>query len=258
MGWMVHDLMTGVDVLLDQPGIDARRIAILGSVAGGGDPAAVTAALDERIACACPFNFGGPQPETPYPLPDGVEASFNYAGGGSWESTRNLYRSAADGFLPWAIVGSIAPRSLIHAHEFAWDGQRDPVWKRYQKIWDLYGAVDRLSVAHGNGTLTGQDPPGSHCNNIGAVHRRQIHDAFRRWLNIDVRAEDEYSHRRLPGELVCLTDDARRRLGPRQLHEILSRLTNERLATAGKESASSAPMIGGRRCEISGLGCWAK
>src|SRR4029079_14566246 len=64
MGWMVHDLMTGVDLLLAQPGIDAKRVAILGSVAGGGDPAAVTAALDERIACACPFNFGGPQPET--------------------------------------------------------------------------------------------------------------------------------------------------------------------------------------------------
>src|SRR5262245_32933785 len=67
MGWMVHDLMTGVDLLLAQPGIDAKRIAILGSVAAGGDPAAVTAALDERITCACPFNFGGPQPETRYP-----------------------------------------------------------------------------------------------------------------------------------------------------------------------------------------------
>ena len=178
MGWMVHDLMTGVDLLLAQPGIDAKRIAILGSVAGGGDPAAVTAALDERITCACPFNFGGPQPETKYPLPADAETSFNYAGGGSWESTRNLYRSAADGFLPWTIVGSIAPRHLIHAHEFAWDGERDPVWKRYQKIWEFYDATDRMSVAHGHGTLTGQPPDSSHCNNIGAVHRRQIHEAF--------------------------------------------------------------------------------
>src|SRR5262249_19018188 len=101
MGWMVHDLMTGIDLLLAQPGIDPKRIVILGSGAGGGDPAAVTAALDERITCACPFNFGGPQPETRYPLPDDAETWFNYAGSGSWESTRNLNRSAKYGFLPW-------------------------------------------------------------------------------------------------------------------------------------------------------------
>src|SRR5436305_15053406 len=119
MCWMVHDLITGVDQLLAQPEIDSKRIILLGSVAGGGEPAAVTAALGERIACVVPFNIGGPQPETRYPLPEDAETSFKYAGGGSWESTRNLYRSAADGFLPWTIVGSIAPRHLIHAHEFS-------------------------------------------------------------------------------------------------------------------------------------------
>ena len=98
MGWLAHDLMTGIDLLVAQPGIDRNRICLLGSVAGGGDPAAVAAALDERITCVVPFNFGGPQPETRYPLPADAESSFNYSGGGSWESTRNLYRSAADGF----------------------------------------------------------------------------------------------------------------------------------------------------------------
>src|SRR5262249_46205193 len=139
-----------------------------------------------------------------------------------WESTRDLYRSADDGFLPWVIVGSIAPRHLIHAHEFAWDSARDPAWKRYNKIWSFFGVADRLSVAHGYGTLTGQDPPGSHCNNIGAVHRRQIHEAFRRWLNIDVKPEDEYSRRRAAGELTCLTDEAKRELRPLPLHELLA------------------------------------
>jgi len=237
MGWMVHDLMTGVDVLLAQPGIDSKRIGILGSVAGGGDPAAVTAALDERITCAVPFNFGGPQPETRYPLAEDAETSFNYAGTGSWESTRDLCRSAGDGFLPWVIIGSIAPRHLIHAHEFAWDGVRDPVWKRYQIIWNLYAAADRLSVAHGHGTLTGQDPPGSHCNNIGAVHRRQIHEAFRRWLNVDVRPEDEYSQRRAVGELTCLTDNAKREIQPRPLHEILAARADKQLAAARESVA---------------------
>jgi dienelactone hydrolase len=240
MGWMAHDLMTGVDLLLAQPATDPKRIILLGSVAGGGDPAGVTAALDERIACVVPFNFGGPQPETRYPLPDDAETSFNYSGGGSWESTRNLYRSAAAGFLPWMIVGSVAPRHLIHAHEFAWDRDRDPVWKRYQKIWGLYNVTDRLAFAHGFGTLTGQDPPGSHCNNIGAVHRRQIHDGLARWFDIRVRPDDEYSQRRTRAELTCLTDEARRQFRPQSLHAILSDTAKERLAPARQSFANNS------------------
>ena len=103
MGWMAWDLMRGVDVLLKQKTIDKDRVILLGSVAGGGDPAGVTAALDNRIACVVPFNFGGPQPETRYPLPADAEATFNYHGSGSWESTRNLRLSGRDGFLPWVI-----------------------------------------------------------------------------------------------------------------------------------------------------------
>jgi len=68
---------------------DNRYIDYIGSwgpmILGHAHPA-VTAALDERIDCAVPFNFGGPQPETRYPLPEDAETWFNYAGGGSWES----------------------------------------------------------------------------------------------------------------------------------------------------------------------------
>ena len=137
MGWMYWDIRRGVDLLLAQKGIAKDKIILLGAVAGGGDPAAVAGALDKRIAVVVPFNFGGPQPETKYPLPADAETSFNYAGGGSWESTRNLRLSAKDGFLPWVIVGSIAPRKLIYGHEFSWDQENDPVWKRLQKIHQL-------------------------------------------------------------------------------------------------------------------------
>ena len=41
MGWMVWDLMRGLDLLLSRPGIDKDRVILLGAVAGGGDPAAV-------------------------------------------------------------------------------------------------------------------------------------------------------------------------------------------------------------------------
>ena len=109
MGWMAWDLMRGVDLLLAQPGIDKDKIILLGAVAGGGDPAGVTAALDRRIAAAAPFNFGGPQPETRFPLPEDAELHFNYLGGAYWEGTRNLRRTGIDGFFHWTIVGSIAP-----------------------------------------------------------------------------------------------------------------------------------------------------
>jgi dienelactone hydrolase len=230
LGWLVWDLMGGVDVLLMQEGVDPKRIILLGSVAGGGDPAAVTAALDERIACVVPFNFGGPQPETRYPLPDDAATWFNYAGDGSWESTRNLTDSANGlGFQPWAIVGSVAPRRLIYGHEFSWDGERDPVWKRFEKIWGWYDASDNLAVAHGKGTLQGQPPDASHCNNIGAFHRRMIHPLFKRWFDIDVTPETEFSARLGESELNCWTDAARAELRPLSLHEVLSALAAERV-----------------------------
>ncbi len=185
IGWMVWDLQRGVDLLLTRPGIDRERIILLGAVAGGGDPAAVTAALDRRIAAAVPFNFGGAQPETVYPLPADAERRFHYAGSGSWESTRNLRLSARDGFLPWLIVGSIAPRPLIYAHEFAWDREHDPVWARLQRIYGWYDARDHLASVHGRGNVSGRPPEASHCNNIGLIQRQGIYTALRQWFGIE-------------------------------------------------------------------------
>lgn len=221
MGWLVHDLMGGVDVLLAQPGIDAQKIILLGGVAGGGDPAAVTGAMDERITCVGPFNFGGPQPETRYPLPEDAETSFQYAGGGSWESTRNLADSAADGFLPWVIVGSVAPRRLIYGHEFSWDRERDPVYRRLEKIWGFYNANDHLGFAHGRGTLRGNKPEDSHCGNIGAFHRKMIHPLLDHWFALGVEEKDEFSAKRDPADLACWTPQLHAKLQPKLLHQVL-------------------------------------
>ncbi len=186
MGWFVWDLRRSVSVLLSRPGVDPQRIVILGAVAGGGDPAAVAAALDGRIQGAVVFNFGGAEPESPYPLPEDAEQVFNYAERGSFESTRNLRRSAADGFLPWVIVGAIAPRRLVYAHEFAWDRARDPVWKRLQTIWEFYDAQDRLAAIHGRGSVRGRPPESTHCTHIGRVHRASLHPILERWFHISV------------------------------------------------------------------------
>jgi hypothetical protein len=192
MGWMVNDLSRGIDVLLAQKDIDPNRIILIGAVAGGGDPVAVTAALDERIAAAIPFNFGGPQPENRYPLPEDAEDSFPYAGSGSWESTRNLRLSVSEGFLPWVIVGSVAPRRLIYAHEFSWDQARDPAWKRLETIYGWYDAGDRLAIAHGAGLLQGTPPEATHCNNVGLAHRKMIYPILERWFHISAATDAEY------------------------------------------------------------------
>jgi dienelactone hydrolase len=205
VGWMVADISRGVTALLEQPNIDKEKIAILGSVAGGGDPAAVAAALDERITAAAVFNFGGPQPETRFPLPPDAEAAFNYAGGGSWETTRNLAYSASGGFLPWVIVAGVAPRRLIYAHEFAWDEKRDPVWARLKELWAKEKKPGLLRETHGSGSVRGRPPESTHCNNIGAVHRKGIHPAFKEWWGIDGKEPTERK-RWTTAELRCLAE----------------------------------------------------
>ena len=238
IGWMVWDMMRGVDLLLAKPGIDPKRIILLGAVAGGGDPCAVTAALDRRIAAAVPFNFGGPQPETRYPLPADAETAFNYAGGGSWESTRSLRLSCRDGFLPWMIVGALAPRGLVYGHEFAWDIERDPVWKRLQKIYGFYDAGERLVYTIGRGSVKGTPPESTHCNNIGAVHRKSIYPAFKKWFDVGTPAEEV--QKRFPAEtLQCVTPQSGIKITP--VTKLAGDIAARRSATARKRLGKLLP-----------------
>lgn len=241
IGWMAWDMMRGVDLLLSRPGIDPQRISLLGAVAGGGDPAGVTAALDDRIAAVVPFNFGGPQPETVYPLPADAALSFNYVGGGSWESTRNLRLSARDGFAPWVIVGSVAPRRLVYAHEFSWDQERDPVWRRLKTTFDFYSVPQHLAETHGKGSVHGQQgPENTHCNNIGPEHRVAIHAAFERWFRIATPPGGELP-RHTVDELTCLTPAALQARSPRPLHQLAGELGAARAAAARERLVKLSP-----------------
>ncbi|MFP6700244.1 MAG: hypothetical protein VB861_00785 [Planctomycetaceae bacterium] len=240
MGWMVWDLMRGVDLLLAQPNIDPDKLIILGSVAGGGDPAAVTAALDRRIDAAVPFNFGGPQPETRLPLPEDAALRFNYLGGAYWEGTRNLRRSGVDGFFHWLIVASTAPRPLLYAHEFAWDKERDPVWQRLNKIYAFYDSTKKIDYVAGRGNVKLRPPNATHCTNIGRIHRERIHLAFKRWFDINVTQEEEYSRRLEPADLRSMSDKARRNLKPKKLFEIVTGLGRGQVNTARKRLANTS------------------
>lgn len=239
MGWFAWDLMRGVDLLLARDGIDPKKIIILGAVAGGGDPAGTTAALDKRIACCVPFNFGGPQPETKLAPPEEAEKSYNFVGWTYFDSTRGLPHTADGGFFHWTVVASLAPRYVIHAHEFAWDKDRDPVWKRYQRVWgDFYNAADHTGFTHGSGSVRGRPPESTHCNHIGKVHRQMIHPLFEKWFGIKA---EEYRALRMPTELTCWTDAARRELKPTSLPAMMSAIGQERVDKARTNLANKTP-----------------
>jgi len=241
MGWMYWDIRCGVDLLLAQKGIAKDKIILLGAVAGGGDPAAVAGALDKRIAVVVPFNFGGPQPETKYPLPADAETTFNYAGGGSWESTRNLRLSAKDGFLPWVIVGSIAPRKLIYGHEFSWDQKNDPVWKRLKKIHELHETPDSLGFTTGRGSVKGSSPEDSHCTHIGRTHRQNIHVLLEKWLDIK-GVKDTPVENLASVNLKCLETKMARDEHPVKIQTHLEKLAQNQIDDAFKKYPT--PMTG--------------
>lgn len=233
MGWIAWDLMRGVDLLLSRPGIDPQRVIVLGAVAGGGDPAAVAAALDPRIRAVVPFNFGGPQPD--YAIPADAARDFYYFGVAYWESTRCLRLGARDGFAQWLIVAAVAPRRLVYAHEFAWDREHDPVWPRLRQVFDWYGMPDHLATAFGQGTLKGSPPESSHCNNIGPLHRSRLYPLFQRWWNMPAPAE--YSQRRPTEELLCSTPAVAREFRTRSVHELAAELGANQAQAAQRQLA---------------------
>jgi cephalosporin-C deacetylase-like acetyl esterase len=228
MGWLVWDMMRCVDVLLMQKGVDPERIILISEPAGGGDLAAVTTALDKRITCALVNNFGGPEPESAYPLAKDAELSFNYAGSGSWESTRNLRLSAREGFLPWTIIASIAPRRLLYYHEFYWDKDQDPVWKRLQRVYGFYDAEGSLAGMGGSGFVAGSPPANTHWL---AINREITYPIFERWFAL-ANPRREYSKQRPADDLMCLTADVVKDFRREPLRVIVSRFADEQLTQA--------------------------
>lgn len=229
--WMAWDISRGIDLLTERNYIDPKRIVLLGAVAGGGDPAALTANLDPRIAAVIPFNFGEAGPEEHYtegPRRLGFETAD--PGWAFWETTRNLPKSASDQFFPWFICAAVAPRNFIYSIEMGWPKtvEAEPAWSRYKKVFNLYGAVDQLASVDGFGPFPG---PGE-CNNVGTFLRNRIYPILNRWLDIKV-PESEY-HKILPeSELMCLTPAtlADRTLKPASL--ISFELVKQRLTAAG-------------------------
>ncbi len=200
--WMAWDIMSGIDLLTGRSYIDPKRIVLMGAVAGGGDPAALTAILDPRIAAVIPFNFGEAGPEEHYTEPRWYDFETADPGWAFWETTRSLPKSVSEQFLDWFICAAVAPRNFIFSIEIGWPKtvEEEPAWIRYKKVYDFYGARDNLASVDGFGPFPG---PGE-CTNVGTFLRNRIYPILNRWLDIQV-PETEY-HKVLPeSELMCLT-----------------------------------------------------
>ncbi len=221
LGWMRWDLTCGIDLLLTDPSVDPDRIVLIGSVAGGGDVAGVVGALDRRVAAVIAFNFGG-RPR------------------GDWDSTRCLAGTAHDGFWPWVILAAIAPRKLVYAREFAWDPQYDPVWRRLEKVYELYGARDCLRSVHGSGRVSGHGPEDSHCNNIGFTHRRQLYPILQEWFGISV-PETECATRYGGHELKSLRTSMKGLHEIRPIHELAREACEMKISAARAEREADDP-----------------
>ncbi len=242
MKWMVWDLERGIDVLLERSYIDPKRIVMLGAVAGGGDPAAVTAALDDRIAAVIPFNFGEASPEdhfTSGPRPYNLEIAD--PGWGEWESSRCLRLSIVDQFFPWLINASVAPRGFIYSFELGWPNgvENEPIWKRYKKVFELYGQQDHLGEVDGFGPFPG---PGE-VENVGAQHRVKLYPILNRWFDMPVPAV-QYHNPRPEADLMSLTPKAATERRPKIVSAIALEIAETRLAQA---RASRAPLSASER-----------
>ena len=226
--WMAWDIMRGIDVLLERSYIDPERIVLLGAVAGGGDPAALTASLDSRIAALIPFCFGEASPEAHY-LEGPRKYDFETAdpGWGFWETTRNLPHSVNKQFFPWFLCAAGAPRPFIFSFELGWPEtvEEEPIWARYKKVYELYGDEEHLASVDGFGPFPG---PGE-TNQAATYHRQHIDPILNRWLKIPI-PQSEYHNMRSESELRCLTPETAAEYRPETVSALVRKIALERLS----------------------------
>ncbi len=91
--------------------------------------------------------------------------------------------------------------------------------------------------------MKGRPPESTHCTNIGRHHRKRIHSVFKRWFDISVTQDDEYSHRLKSEDLRSMTVEARRDLKPRKLFEILTDVGRKHVDAASNRLASNSPAV---------------
>lgn len=169
-GWAAWDIIRCVDYVHDRPEIDSGKIVLLGSVAGGGEPAGVAAALDPRITAVVPYNYDQGHVRVHGDSPGQIAGQFS----------------------PWLAAASVAPRRFVRAFEFGWEGAEEPdypnLWfdgyERSRKVWGFYNALDNLATAQAYGLIRLSMERVSHCFSIGPRQRDELYPIFERWFGI--------------------------------------------------------------------------
>jgi hypothetical protein len=235
MKWMVWDSMRAIDLLTETPYVDPKRIVMLGAVAGGGDPAAVTAALDSRVAVCCSVQFRRVQPGGPLRAgrcPYDFETA-NWLGLMGIDAQLRANISANS--FPASSALSVAPQPVrFFLRRLPGRGvEHEPIWKRYQKVFGLYGKTANLDQVDGFGNFPG---PGE-VEDFGANHRKKIYPMLNRWLGAPIPAE-EYHNPRPDADLMCLTPRVAAARRPKIASEIALGIAETRLATARDGRAS--------------------
>ena len=240
MGWLAWDLIRAVDLLYARPDVDRDRILMIGAVAGGAEPAAIAAALDDRIDMLVPFNYDHGR----------IRLDADFPG----ELANQLTMSF--------ITASIAPRHYVRASEFGWEGAEQPGfptlwvdgWKRSQKVWGFYGARSNLASVQGYGLIRLSMERVSHCFSVGPQQRRELYPILERWFGIPppspedlailpnsllsvnpYRAEarrQEAKRRRPYRELLAITPAVSAQLPRKPLHRIAYEAGREQLRAA--------------------------
>ena len=240
IGWRAWDAIRAVDMLIERPDIDPKRIILLGAVAGGAEPAAAAAALDSRISALVAYNYDHGRVR--------LDADF------SGELPRQFDMSL--------VANSLAPRHYVRASEFGWEGAAEPdfpnlwvsAWERSRKVWGFYGAGENLASAQGYGLIRLSMERVSHAFSIGPQHRRDLYSLFQRWFHIPPpSAEDlailpdselsvnpfreearrqEAVRRRPLSDLVVISPEVSAALPRKSMHQVAYRMAVEELVRA--------------------------
>jgi cephalosporin-C deacetylase-like acetyl esterase len=247
--WAAWDVVRSVDFLFERPEIDRKRIILIGAVAGGGEPAAVAAALDERIAAVVPYNYDQGHVRVHGDSPGQIEKQFS----------------------PWLVAASVAPRKYVRVFEFAWEGAEEPdvpgLWvdamSRSETVWSYYNARDSLSAVQGFGLLRIANERRSPCHSMGPEHREALYPLFERWFgipypsakdrailpssqlssNVDREASRRQEAQRLRphSDLVSVSPELSARLSRRKMHQIAFEMGQGMLRDARARRQSLGP-----------------
>jgi hypothetical protein len=142
----------------------------------------------------------------------------------------------------------------LYSFEIGWpvDVEHEPMWARYKKVFEFYGARDHVDEVHGFGPFPG---PGE-CTNVGTLLRGRIYPILARWLNVPTPAA-EYHNPLSDPALMCLTPAVAAERRPQPASTIALGLARERLAAAHSRDSSASELRAALRKKLGDIDPYA-